>query len=58
MWWLFGLIGAVVWVGLLVTVGIVTLRNHHFILFVLGLMLPVLWIVGALWVREPAPAGS
>ncbi len=32
----------------LVFLGIATLRNGHYVLFVVGIIFPVLWIVGAL----------
>jgi hypothetical protein len=32
---------------LLVTLGIVTIRKGHWILFVVGLFLPLLWLLGA-----------
>jgi len=51
MWWLFGILGALVYVLLLFTMGIASLRNRHFMLFVLGFALPLFWIVGGLWER-------
>jgi hypothetical protein len=54
MWWLFGLVGAVVYVVMLFTLGILSIRNRHVILFLLGFALPLFWIVGAMW----APAGE
>jgi hypothetical protein len=41
------LLGAVYFV-LLVTLGTMTFRKRHFVLFWLGIIFPVLWIVGAL----------
>jgi hypothetical protein len=39
---------AVLYVTLLVAFGISTLRKGHYVLFFLGIFLPLLWIVGAL----------
>jgi hypothetical protein len=38
---------AVVYIVLLVSLGLTTLRNGHTFLFFVGLFLPLLWIVGA-----------
>ncbi len=46
MWWGIGL-GGLLYVVLLVTLGIMTLRNGHGWLFFFGIFLPFLWIVGA-----------
>ena len=50
LWILFSL----VYIAMLVTLGLTTLRNGHTLLFFLGLFLPLLWIVGAFM----APTGS
>jgi purine-cytosine permease-like protein len=39
---------AVLYVTLVVAFGISTLRKGHYVLFILGIFLPLLWIVGAL----------
>jgi len=41
------------YVTLLVSLGVMTLRKGHTVLFVVGIFLPILWIVGAL--IPPAP---
>ena len=46
MWWGFGLY-AVIWIVLMVWLGVRTLRNGHGWLFFFGILLPILWIVGA-----------
>ena len=51
MWWLIGLaaIGALLWyVTMFLLFGWRTIGNGHGLLFVLGLLLPVLWVIGAL----------
>ena len=59
-----------VWIGLgvfyvllLVTLGIASLRKGHWIMFLLGFILPVFWLIGALIgptraASRPAPVGS
>jgi hypothetical protein len=46
----------VLYVVLLVSLGLATLRKGHTALFIFGIIFPVLWIVGA--VIEPTPAAS
>jgi hypothetical protein len=46
-WWGGGILYAI----LLITLGVMTLRNGRWLLFVLGFFLPLLWIVGAFWDR-------
>jgi ATP/ADP translocase len=45
----------VIWIGLgviyfvlLVTLGVMTLRKGHWVMFVLGIFLPLFWLIGAL----------
>ena len=45
MWWGIGL-GAL-YVVLLVTLGVMTLKNGHGRLFFIGIFFPLLWIIGA-----------
>lgn len=44
MWWGLGLL----YVALLVTLGVMTLRNGHGWLFFFGIFIPILWLVGAI----------
>ena len=53
------------WVGLgivyfllLVTLGIVSIRKGHWVMFLLGIVFPVFWLIGALMGRgaRPRPA--
>ena len=44
MYFLFGAIYFV----LLVTLGTMTFRKHHYFLFWIGIVVPFLWIIGAL----------
>ena len=54
------------WVGLgiiyfllLVTLGIVAIRKGHWVMFLIGIVFPVFWLIGALMAprHAPAPAG-
>ena len=47
MWWGIGGGLAILWL-VLVTLGVMTLRNGHLALFIIGIFLPFLWVVGAL----------
>jgi hypothetical protein len=44
--WIFG--GAALYIVLMVTLGIICIRNGHWVLFILGLFLPFLWLIGAI----------
>ena len=45
--WLIVLL-AVFYVALLVTLGITSIRKGHWIMFLIGIFVPVFWLVGAL----------
>jgi hypothetical protein len=44
LWILFGIIYLVC----LITLGVATIRKGHMVLFIIGIIFPILWIVGAL----------
>lgn len=44
---LFGILGAVVYLALLLTLGLWTLRKGHWVMFLVGFILPVFWLIGA-----------
>ena len=48
MWWGIGGGLAILWVVLIITLGITTLRKGHWVMFLLGIFLPFFWIIGAL----------
>jgi hypothetical protein len=56
MWYGIGGLGALLYVVLIVTLGVATIRNGHWVLFILGIFLPIFWIVGAL--MRPAAAAA
>ena len=41
-------IGGILYFILLVTLGIITLRKGHWVMFIIGIFLPLFWIIGAL----------
>jgi hypothetical protein len=47
---------AVVWVVLLITLGITSVRKGHWIFFLIGIPIPVFWVIGALMPPTPAAA--
>jgi hypothetical protein len=50
---------ATIYLVCLVSLGVATLRKGHWILFVVGIFLPILWIFGALMGPTPrANAGT
>jgi hypothetical protein len=48
---------AVVYLVVLITLGVTTLRKGHVLLFVVGIFFPILWVVGALIRPTPRVAG-
>jgi hypothetical protein len=42
----------------LIVLGMATLRKGHTVLFIFGIFLPILWIVGALMGPSPRAAGA
>ena len=47
MWWGIGIGGVVLYLILLFTLGLMTLRKGHGWMFFLGIFIPVLWLIGA-----------
>ncbi len=48
--------GGIIYIVLLITVGILTIRKGHWVMFILGLFLPLFWFVGAM--MRPAESVS
>jgi hypothetical protein len=44
MWWGLG----VLYVVLLVTLGLWTLKKGHWVMFIIGIVFPLFWLIGAL----------
>jgi hypothetical protein len=49
---------AVVYLTALVSLGVTTLRKGHTFLFIVGIIFPLLWIMGALMPPTPRAAGA
>ena len=41
-------IGGVLYVILLVTLGIISIRKGHWVMFIIGIFFPLFWLIGAL----------
>jgi ATP/ADP translocase len=54
LWFLF----AVLYVVILMTLGVATLRKGHVFLFVIGIFLPFLWLIGAVIGPTPRAASA
>jgi hypothetical protein len=52
MWWGIGIGGGILYIVLLITLGVMTLRNGHGWMFFFGIFFPILWIIGAI-MRPP-----
>jgi hypothetical protein len=49
---------AFIYLVVLITLGLATLRKGHYILFFVGIFFPVLWLVGGLIGPTPRAAGG
>ena len=38
----------ILWLILMITLGVATLRKGHWVMFIIGIFLPVFWLIGAL----------
>lgn len=45
-------IWAIVWFVLLVSLGILSIRKGHWVMFLLGIFIPIFWFIGALMPRR------
>jgi hypothetical protein len=48
MWWGIGIGAAILYLVLVFTLGLMTLRKGHWVMFILGIFLPLFWLIGAL----------
>ncbi|MFL5951764.1 MAG: hypothetical protein ACJ74M_09180 [Gaiellaceae bacterium] len=46
MWWGIGF-GGLLYIVLLVSLGVTTLRKGHWVMFAFGILLPFFWLIGA-----------
>jgi hypothetical protein len=54
MWWGIGVGAALLYLVILFTAGMMTLRNGHRWMFAFGIFVPLLWLFGA--IMRPSPA--
>jgi len=48
MWWgIGGGLYAILWLVLVITLGMTTLRKGHWVMFIFGIFLPFFWLIGA-----------
>ena len=47
-----GFILGAIYLVLLVTLGIISIRKGHWVMFILGLFFPLFWIIGAVMPRR------
>ncbi len=43
---------AAIYIVLLVTLGIISIRKGHWVMFIIGIFIPLFWIIGALLPRR------
>jgi hypothetical protein len=43
---------AAIYLVLMITLGILSLRKGHWVMFIIGLFLPIFWLIGALLPRR------
>jgi hypothetical protein len=48
---------AILYFVLLITLGVMTIRKGHWVMFVVGIFLPIFWIIGAI-MPPVRPAGA
>jgi hypothetical protein len=54
IWWgIGGGLYAIWWIVLVVTLGMTTLRKGHWVMFILGIFLPLFWLIGAVIPPNP-----
>jgi hypothetical protein len=54
-WYLYGGVLGLLWLACLVSAGVLTWKNGHMVMFFVGFVFPILWIVGAIMTKKPAP---
>jgi len=40
--------GIILYLVLLITLGVITIRKGHWVMFIVGIFLPLFWLIGAL----------
>ncbi len=49
---------AVIYIALWLTVAMITLRKGHVVLFVVGIFIPILWLIGAVLPAKPGSSDA
>jgi ABC-type multidrug transport system permease subunit len=49
-------IGGLIYFILLITLGLMSLRKGHWVMFILGIFVPLFWLIGGLMGPTPARA--
>jgi hypothetical protein len=58
MWWGIGIGGAILYVVLVFTLGLMTLRKGHWVMFIIVIFLPLFWLIGAMIPPTAAKAAA
>jgi hypothetical protein len=45
-------VAGVIWLILLLTLGIIAIRKGHWVMFIIGIFIPLFWLIGALLPRR------
>jgi len=45
-------LGSILYFVLLVTLGVISIRKGHWVMFIVGIFLPLFWFIGALMPRR------
>jgi hypothetical protein len=53
-----GFLLGVIYVVLLITLGIISIRKGHWVMFLVGIFIPLFWIIGALLPPTRSAGGS
>ena len=48
MWYVGGGLLAVIYIVLLITLGVMSIRKGHWVMFIVGIFIPLFWVIGAL----------
>ena len=54
-WYLWGGLLGLLWLICLLSAGVLTWKHGHRVMFFIGFIVPILWIVGAMIGKKPAP---
>jgi hypothetical protein len=47
-----GFVFGVIYFVLMITLGVMSLRKGHWVMFIIGLFIPIFWLIGALLPRR------